>query len=87
MACAATRRTQDADGSSWVLHGHHVISVSTTRERDEGGGCGCGCGWVRAAADGVRTFPRPGHMSPGYGFRERVHDSDISGHGAAEVKS
>jgi len=57
MACAATRRTQDADGSSWVLHGHHVISVSTTRERDEGGGCGCG--WVRAAADGVRTFPAP----------------------------
>jgi len=85
MACAATRRTQDADGSCWVLHGHHVISVSTTRERDEGGGCGCG--WVRAAADSVRTFPRPGHMSPGHGFRERVHDSDISGHGAAEVKS
>jgi len=31
----ATRRTQDAYGSSWVVHGH-VISVST-RGRDKGG--------------------------------------------------
>jgi len=76
--CTATRRTQDADGSRWVLHGH-VISASTCG-RTKGGG-----GWVRAAAAGVRTFPLAGHVPPSHGFRESVYVSDTSGHGVSYV--
>jgi len=34
---------------------------------------------------GVRTFLLPGHVSPGHGFREIVHDSDTSGQGVSRL--
>ena len=65
-------RTQDADGSSWVLHRSCHLHVSTCAW-----GKGSG-GWVRAAAAGVWTFPLPGHVSPNHGIRERVYNSAMA---------
>ena len=40
---------------------------------------------MQAASAGVQTFPLPGHVSPGHGFRERVYDSDTNGHGVSRL--